>query len=464
MKLRTLLIMLMLFPLCCLSAEEKNITKNFKIAPNQRVFINGVSGLQVKFTSWEKNEGDIKINVKALSSDSKFAAEYVQNFDVTYKTDGNDIIIDFLETAKQGSWSPLDIFKGDFKYSFSKEITGEIHLPVTVLIVGDFKYSDISFAGFTETLSIKGKGNHISVKNCKKVNEINNEYGDVAVSSSAGKLNADLKMSPIVMDDFSGQAKIKNVGAFVTVNGFTGNLNLELYNTKCSIENVNGDVVAYSELGDLSFKKIEKVLEVYDKSGYVAVYDVNGFKLDGTKTTCNGEKISGKAKDKVFITTRNSSYRISNSSGSYFIDDEYSKSTFVSVQGTIYYSSSNSSFSGSDIKGDWKSNAEYCEISLNGISASKIEAEGRGKLFKSVVLNNPKKIEIKNQDADVSLTLSKDIKTSLFLSAFHGNLSSDFTIHKYEEGAASKSAERINGGGAVVSVETKNGSIFIKKQ
>lgn len=462
MKFRISVFLLLLLPLCFIKAEEKNIRKNFKVNPYQRVFINGVSSLQLKITGWDKNEAEVNIRVKASSSDTQFGKEYLQNFDVINKTDGNDIIIDFIETSKQGSWSVLDIFKGDFKYSFSKEISGEIFLPRSVLLNGDFKYSDITVAGIAETVNLKGKGNHFAVKDCRKINEIFNEYGDVAVAASSGKLNADLKLSPLTIEDFNGQAKIKCYGASVKVNMLTGGLYMETYNSKCSVENVSGRVTSNSEIGDLTFRKIEKDLEIYDKAGVVAVYDINGFKMDGARSALIADRIN--SKEKIFITTKYGTYKISNSSGSYFIDDDYSKYTFTSVTGPVYYSASNSSFTGNDLKGDWKSDAKYSEINLNGISASRIEAAGRGKIFKAVIVNNPKKVEIKNEDADILLTLNKEIKTSIFLTASHGNLSSDFSIHIEKEGSVSKAAERINGGGAVISAETRNGNITVRRQ
>lgn len=464
MKLRAGIFILIIFSACFIYAQEKNVRKNFNVNPSQRVFINGVSSLQLKVTGWDKNEGEVNVNVKVNTSDAGFGKEFLQNFDVTYKTDGNDLIIDVIETPKQGSWSVMDIFKGDFKYSFSKEITGEIFLPKGIILNGDFKYSDITVSNFSETVSLKGKGNHLTVKECRKVNEISNEYGDVYLGRSSGKLNIELKLSPITIEDFEGYARINSGGSSVNISRFTGSLNLNLNNSRGTVDDVSDGVVVYSEVCDMVFKKIKGVLQVYDKTSILRVYDVNGFKLEGTKSDLTAERITAKEKEKVFLTTKNGKYRISNSSGSYFIDDDYSQYTLSGISGNVFYSASNSRFTGRDLKGDWKSDTKYSEIKLNGISASKIEAVGRGKGFYAAISNNPKKVELKNEDAEVSLTLNKEIKTSVFLTARNGNLSSDFPIHKENDDSVVRAAERINGGGAVISIETKNGNITLKKQ
>ena len=463
MKTRVILFLIFI-PLCFLFAQEKNVKKSFKVNPSQRVFINGVSSLQLKIIGWDKNEADVNIKAKVNTSDSRFGKEYLQNFDVSYKTDGNDIIVDFLETSGQGSWNPLQIFKGDFKYSFSKEISGEIYLPKGVTLIGNFMISDITVSNLDESIVLKGKGSHFSVKGCKKVSEISNEYGDAFISRSSGKLNTELKISPLTIEDFEGQAKINTYGASVNVNRFDGSLNISAYNTKGTVEDISGGVVYFSEISDFSFKKIKGILHVNDKSGIVKVYDVNGFKLEGSKTDLTADKIIPKAKEKIFLTTKYGSYRISNSSGAYFIDDDYSHFSLTGMTGNIFYSASNGKFTGSDIKGDWKSDTKYSEINLNSISASLIDATGRGKLFKASISNNPQKVILKNEDADILLTLNKEIKSSVFLTASHGNLFSDFLIHKESKGSVTKAAERINGGGAVISIETKNGSITLKKQ
>jgi hypothetical protein len=456
------MILLILFSACFIQAQEKNVRKYFKVNPNQRVFINGVSSLNLKITGWDKNEGDINIKVKVNTSDAGFGKEYLQNFDVLYKTLGNDLIIDFVETSKQGSWSVTDIFKGEFKYSFSKEISGEIHLPRGVTLNGDFKYSEITASDFYEAVALKGKGNHITVKECRKINEIANEYGDVYIYRSTGRLFIDLKLSPITIEDFAGSAKINSYGTLVNINRFYGYLNLNLRNARGTIMDVTDGMTLYSELCDFTIKQIKGPIKIFDKTSIFKVYDISDFKLEGEKSELTADGIT--AKEKVFLTTKYGNYRIANSSGAYYIDDDYSHYNLSGVTGNIFYSASNSRFDGSDLKGDWTSDTKYSYINLNGISASRIDAVGRGKAFKGVILNNPKKVEVSNEDAEVSLSLIREIRTSVFLTAQHGNLFSDFAIHKEKEGSVEKAAERINGGGAVISIKTKNGNITLKKQ
>ena len=455
-------IMIILFLIAsAVTAQEKNVDRNFKVNPNQRVFINGISSIQVKIKGGDNNEGNIKINVKINSSDSRFANEYLQNFDVTYKTDGNDIIIDFIETPKQGKWSVLDIFKGDFKYSFSKLITGEIILPKGVNLIGDFKYSDISVSGFDQPLSLKGKGNHFSIKDCARVNDISNEYGDVTLINSGGRLNAELKISPITIDSFEGAVKVTTSGSSATISNINGKLGLNAYNTKAAISDISGDVSIYSEISDLTIKQVKGYLQIYDKTGKINVYDAGTFKLEGNKSDFSADRIA--SKDKIFFTTKGGTYRITNSSAPFYIDDDNSVYNLNDVTGPLFYSASNSRLTGKDLNGDWKSDTRFTEISIEGISAQKIEAAGRGKLFKGVLSGNPKKVEIKNQEADILLSLDSAIKTSLFMIANHGSLKSDFPVRVINEEGISKAAERINGGGAVISLETKDGNIKVIK-
>ncbi len=458
------ILLLSLLPFLLINAEEKNVKKNFKVNPNQRVFINGVPEIGIKIIGWDKNEANVNINVKANSSDADFKLAYLQNFDVTYKYEGNDVIIDLIETPKKGSWNFFDIFKGNFSYSFKKEITGEIYLPREVLLIGNFKYSNISVSSIYGELVLKGKGNHFDVKDCAKVNEIINEIGDVIISGSGGKLNAELTLSPITIRDYEGSVKIKSYNAAVNISRLTGYLNLNAYYTRGTIEEVSKGAFLYSETSDLTFKKIGGILEIIDKTGILNLYEIDGFKLEGNKTDLTADRITAKAKAQVFLTTKEGKYRISNSTGSFFIDDDYSSYSFTNSTGNINYSASNSSFTGRDIKGDWKSDTKYSTISLSEITAYYIEAFGKGRKFKAIIANNPRKVELKNTDADVELTLNKEIRTSLFLTSQGGSLHSDFSIDKYREGSKQKAAERINGGGAVVSVETYSGDIVIKKR
>lgn len=464
MKIWYRILLISLLPFLMLNAQDKNVKKNFKINPNQRVFINGIPEIGIKVIGWDKKEADMNINVKVNSSDTDFKTAYLQNFDVSYKYDGNDVIIDFIETPKKGSWSVFDIFKGDFKYSFKKEITGEIYLPKEALMVGNFIYSNISVSNIQGEMILKGKGNHFDVKDCGKVNEITNEIGGVVVSRSAGKLNADVKLSPLTLETFEGNVKIKASNTTISIAGITGSFNLDSYDTKGTVDDVSKGAIIHSEISDLTLKKVNGILEIYDKSSIIKVYDIAGFKMEGNKTDLIAEGITSKAKEKIFLTTREGKYRISNSTGAFFIDDDYSNYSFNSITGNIIYSASNGSFTGRELKGDWKSDTKYCAISLSEISSSYIEASGKGKKFKAVIANTPRKVEIKNSDDDVEIIVNKEIKTSLFLIVQHGTMKSDFPIDPYYEGTKKKAAERINGGGAILSVETNGGDIVIKKR
>lgn len=462
MKARYLLLILSFLIVSFVNAEEKNIRKNFKVNPGQRILVKGISNLQLKITGWDKSEAGINITAKVSSSDSKFEKEYLQNFDVAYRSEGNDIIVEFIETGKQGSWSVFDIFKGEFKYSFSKVITGEIMLPSSSMLAGDFNYSDIQISGIEDLVNLSGKGNHYSLAGCRKINEITNEYGDVSIRNSAGKMNLNMKVSPLNINDFTGTAKIYSMGGSFNISGVNGTVNISMYNSRGTIEDVSGNVSSYSEISDIVLKKIAGFLYINDKSGDVQVYDAANLKIDGFKTDLNADRIN--AKEKVFLTTNYGSYKISNSNGAFYIDGDYSNYQVTNTGGVFYYSASEGKFTGNNLKGDWQSDTKYSEISLNGITASRIDMKGRGKKMSALIANNPKKVEIQNADADVSLTLPREIKTSLFLTARHGEINSEFPIPVSSEGSVSKGADRINGGGAVISVETKNGGISIRKQ
>ncbi len=462
MKTRYLLIFISFLLAASINAEEKNIRKNFTVNQGQRVLVKGISNLQLKITGWDKNEASINVTARVNSSDSKFEKEYLKNFDVTYRTDANDIIIEFSETGKQGSWSVFDIFKGDFKYSFSKVITGEIMLPASSPLAGEFNYSDLQISSIDEFINIGGKGNHLTFSSCAKLNEITNEYGDVNARNCGGKINLNLKVAPLTINDFTGSARIYSYGGSFNISRVNGSINISSYNSKGTIEDISSSVSSYSELSDITMKKISGLLYINDKSGDLQLFDIANVKVDGFRTELSAERIS--AKDKVFFTTKYGNYKILNSSGAFYIDGDYSSYQITGTSGIFFYSASEGKFTGSSIKGDWQSDTKYSEIKLNGISASKIDVKGRGKNFTAVISNNPKKVEIGNTDADVSLTLNKEIRSSIFLTARHGEINTEFPIPVSSEGSVKKGADRINGGGAVISIETKNGDISIRRQ
>ena len=322
MKTRYLLIVLLFLLASVLNAEEKNIKKNFRINQGQRVLVKGISNLQLKITGWDKNEASINITARVNSSDSKFEKEYLQNFDVNYRTEGNDVIVEFSETGKQGSWSVFDIFKGDFKYTFSKIITGEIMLPASSPLAGEFNYSDIQIISMEEFINISGKGNHLTFSSCTKLNEITNEYGDVNVRNSGGKINLNLKVAPLTINDFAGNARIYSYGGSFNISGVNGTVNISSYNSKGTIEDISSNVSSYSELSDITIKKIVGLLYINDKSGYLQLFDIANIKVDGFKTELSAERIN--AKDKVFFTTKYGTCKILNSSASFYIDGDYS--------------------------------------------------------------------------------------------------------------------------------------------
>ncbi len=137
--------------------KTREIEKRFPTQPNQRIEINGLTGSEITFRSWQKNEVYIKLEISISSSDESYEENYISGVSVTEEQSSEALVVTFREPDRSWRKSFWSGFKSFFSgWRVRKEISGEIYVPQSNALTTDMKYGSIALENMKRTLEAAG--------------------------------------------------------------------------------------------------------------------------------------------------------------------------------------------------------------------------------------------------------------------------------------------------------------------
>ena len=148
---------------------------------SQKLEIDGLSGSNITFTSWSKNEIYINLHVSIESSSDDYERDYIQNVKLSQMSENGVLRIRLEEPAiSNGSGSSiLNIFK---HFYVRKDISGEIFVPQSNPFSTDMRYGSLTLENMKGDLQLLGTSNTLKLKNCSSISQIDNNYGKTWIS------------------------------------------------------------------------------------------------------------------------------------------------------------------------------------------------------------------------------------------------------------------------------------------
>ncbi|MHA2290368.1 MAG: DUF4097 family beta strand repeat-containing protein, partial [Promethearchaeota archaeon] len=389
------------------ATEYKKLKKSFKVDPNQRIEIESISGLDVKVKSWDKNEVLFDLSVKVRSSDKEYEKAYVEALDIIERRTNSDLIIEFVETSEEGSWSFWDIFELKFGFSIFKEIKGNIYVPKANDLEADFRYSNIQLEDMSGELNLNGRANELMLNNCSNIKVIENNYGDVTIKNCGGNLDLESRSSNISVEVFDGPAKIYSSYSNIKVYDISNSVEVDTRSADVKIKNINGDLKVNADYSDVEINDVSGFLQLVDRSGNVWITNAGGIKLEGPYTDFEIKKITGVSYKKIEIKNKSGKIKLEDAVGDILITDSYSSIGLKSIVGNVELTSRSAPIYCDNIQGDWVSDTKYSKISIKKLSADKVVIDNRSENVTLQLEKVPDEIEIDNEYGDVDLTIPK---------------------------------------------------------
>ena len=387
-------------PLVTATAEE---SKTLKIDAKKPVTLNVDDDAgAVSVVGGDVEAVEVQIVKTGYAATQSGAEENLQNIKVDVKQNGNVITLTYKLSGRQ----TRQVNTVDFIVTVPTETVVDIENGFGAVDVADVK-GDVDIAS---------------------------DFGDVTVQNIEGALT---------LDNSSGEIEISNVDA--------GSQDVQIIADfgKITLEKVNGkDVTVNSNSGSITLINVRATGDIFSKSDFGNVTFENGSAASFTIESSSGKVTLTKLTIRGALVITNDFGDIELNqvmAGSYDLD---SNSGGITVDGAKNSIKAQTDFGSIDI-----TNAENATIDLKSNSG--------GVDFSGSLGEGPHNVQ--SDFGGITLSIPADSELNVDLNTDLGNISSDIPITVTLDGDSGKNHQTgsMNGGGALLTVKTNNGSIDI---
>ena len=423
----SIIIVLMLFCTVISAKQTKIINKSFKVEPNKTIEFEDFSSLNVKISSWDKDEIGFNLKAYVESSDNDFEKFYINSLDIQNEILGSRQIISLVRTDEKGGFSFLGLFKIRIGYHFSSEIKGEIFLPKNLSLNLDFRYSDIVISGINGVKEINGRGNDLSVFDCTGMSKIDNNYGKITLEKCKGDIN------------------LKSRSTNIEINDHIGDLIIESDYTNIKINNVDGRI------------------GIADKSGDIEIKNAVVKNLDIPYSNLEIRDMNPRDDNTLYIKGKSSTIEFYNVKSNMEIESDYTNVKFRNITGDIFFEGKSCDVKGDQVVGNLDVDATYSGLYFRELNANKIKISHSNNTIDLTLNSEPQQIDIINKYGKVDITMPSSYEGDIDLQTRYGQIRSDFDLnyHKgtseifaYSKGKSSKKH---------IKIENYSGDISLRK-
>ncbi len=443
--------------------QTRDIEHRSPTTPSQRIEIRGLSGSEIEFKSWDKNEVAMTIHVRISSSDQEYEDEYVRSLGIRETRSETTLLLEFEELRRGvkggGFWS---IFKGG-NY-VRKEIRGEVFVPRSNALTTDFSYGSIALESMKGELRILGKNNSLSLKECSDVRTIENDYGESVLQGCGGNLTLKGTSSKVTIESFSGPVNIDARYSTIFVKNITQDATVKSQSGRITAESIGGDVTIQSDYTTIAVSSIKGDLTVGTKSGSLRVKGVQGLTVEAPYTTVEAADVSSPAGKPVSFSGQSGSLTLDNVKGDLHLVGPYSNMDLRNIRGSVDLQSKSSRITAEDISGDWKSHTEYSTLRLRGLRSKSVRVTNKSNGVRLDLSTIPNEVSIRNEYGGVEVTMPKGFAGEVMLDAEYGSIDTDFPIRSRKTGSSAYAVGTVGSGTGRITIETKSAGITITQQ
>ena len=456
---RTLIVTFLAWTLPLLAAEKTaTVERHVATSPSQRVELLGFSGSNIRIRSWAKDEVSIKINVSVSSSDADYERDYIAAARIDQESTSAILRLRWNEPRMNEDVGSF--FSRLFRHFFlRKEVSGEIFVPRSNPLMTDMRYGTLTLEDMDGALNLNGTSNTLTVRNCSSIQQVDNRYGTTVIERSGGSLKLDGESSTVTVDDFTGRAEIDANYSAVTMARISEGVSVSDKSGKVDISDVGGDARVDANYSTITLAGVKGFVDLRSMSATVKVRTVGGIRVNAKYSTIEITDVSAEKGKQMNITGQSGSIEIRDAKGDLSIEAPYTEITLKRITGSVDLSSSSATIRGEDIKGNWSSRADYASVDVRGLTASSVTAEGKSGGIRISLRNVPRKIDIRNEYADVTVKLPKGFGGSVELDDQYGTIDTNFPLKKSRRADITYLNGTVGSGDGSISIVSKSSTI-----
>lgn len=449
--------------------QHREIEKRYPTQPSQRIEINGFTGSEITFRSWDKNEVYIKVDVSISSSDNDFERKYIESVAITDEQSPQTLAVTFRESERwrRGRDSFWGIVRSIFSGSYlRKEISGEIYVPRSNAVVTDMKYGSIALENMKGPLRLLGQGNTLKLKNCSAVLEIENNYGTTTLERCGGDLRLGSKSAKVTVEQFAGKLRIDADYTTITVRDVTQPVSINSKSATIRVEDVKGGATINSNYSNITANSIAGMLNIQTTSGKIQAKDVEGLAIDANYTNVEVNGVSGKVAKEIVISGQSGSLHLENAVGNLHVVNPYSRIDLRNIKGNVDLTTKSSRVTADDVIGDWRSETEYSSVVLRGLVAQRVVMTNKSNPIDIELKRVPGLIDIKNEYGGVSVSMPAGFSGEVDLEATYGNVDTNLPLDRKKSfgGSGGYAFGKVGSGSGRISIEAKSGDVKLMQR
>ncbi len=449
---------------CSFAQRSREIEKTVATTPSQRIELRGLSGSEIAFKSWDKNEVFIKLTVKISASDEKYEEEYINNLKVEDSKASGSVVIVFreLERGIRGSGSFWNLFK--ISAYVRKEIVGEIYVPKANPLTTDLSYGSISLDNMKGEVNLLGKSNTLSLRTCTTLKRIENDYGTTVIENSGGDLDLSGVSSEITIEKFDGPVTIEANYSTIVLRDIMKSVRIGSQSGRITIEQVGGNCTVRSDYTTISVSAVKGIADIRTQSGSLRVENVDGLIIDAPYTKVEARSVTGKASKDVTVRGQSDSMILEDIQGNIVLDSPYSQLTLQKIRGSVDLGTQSGRVTANDIIGDWKSQTDYSSVRIRGLKAKTVSLRNKSNPIEIELLSVPSSIDIINEYGAVTVSVPKGFSGDIQLDAEYASIETDFPIRSKKSGSSAYAVGKVGTGNGSITIETKSGNITLTEK
>lgn len=429
----------------------------------QRIEIRGLSGSEIEFKSWDKNEVSINIHVRISSSEPEYEEEYVKALNIRESKSETSLLLEFVELRRGvsggGFWS---IFKGG-NY-IRKEIRGEVYVPRSNALTTDISYGSIALESMKGELRILGKNNSVSLKDCSNVRVVENDYGESTLNGCGGNLKLEGSSSKVTIESFTGPIDVNARYSTILVKNVSQAAVIKSQSGRITAESIGGDLTIQSDYTTIEVASVKGNVSVETKSGTLRVKGVQGLTIDAPYTTVEAVDVTSPAGKTVSFSGQSGSLTLENVKGDLVFIGPYSNLDLINIQGSVDVQSKSSSITAEEVTGDWKSRTEYTTLRLRSLRSKSVKITNKSNDVRIELKAVPTELSIRNEYGGVEVTMPKGFAGEVALDAEYGSIDTDFPIRSRKSGSSAYAVGTVGSGTGTITIETKSAGITLRQR
>lgn len=444
------------------SAEKtKNVEKHVATTPQQRIEISGISGSDITFRSWDKDEVYIKLTVRISSSDPDYESGYTESVKINEVQSSDVLRLTVKETEEKsndrGSWFSR-LFRS---FYVKKEVSGEVYVPKTNPFTTDLKYGSLKLNGMQGELRLLGSGNSLALRDCPSLLQIENDYGTTLIENCGGNLGLSGSSSEIRVTDFSGSLRIEANYSPVALIRISQDISVTDRGGDVTVDDCGGDVMLDANYSTVTLNRVRGFATVQSASGTIRVRSVGGVQVKADYSTISINDVDGKLGRPVFVRSRSGELTLEDIIGDVQIVNPYSSIDLKRIKGNVNVATTSGQIDAEDVTGNWSSQTEYTSMNLRSLSAKSITISNSSNLVMLALKTLPELMAVQNKYGSVHINMPTGFVGDVELDAEYGSIDTNLPVAVKSRGGSAFGQTKIGSGPGSISIKTTSGNIDV---